>query len=471
MRIRIKNNCLINIFRILSLIIFVVSIILWDINKCKYPYIILIFNYIIFIHLSSNNMRYKTPGEVVLNVVFFLRYVLLPFSYLLPNATYGFHNNFHYMKEAFLILVYEQIAIFIVMSIKNNKKNNVQNDDFLIDIKYGNIISIVVILLIVLLVIKHRYLVSGMSLITQGTVAYVEEDVKSVSGVVSVLWQAALAWLYIYIIVKIKKNNIFKKNKSINIVLVISLGYILLTFIGQSSISRWYTIISFVAVYFTLIKLFPEYKKKINLSVIVPVLLLMIVVTVYKNTSYLETDNHNFINSLQSLINSKSLESYFAGHIGVNNSLGLYYNVNISYKSFISDLLNNMPIVNHWIDNANASVNLYNSYIGRFWNGSGDQIIPLIGQSLLYFTPLFAPLLSCISVFLVHYFDEKFKNSNGMLMYVYAFTSSWIAVSTILNFTIILSWVYIRIIPLFCMIFFINALGLKKIKMKEKKNE
>ena len=129
------------------------------------------------------------------------------------------------------------------------------------------------------------------------------------------------------------------------------------------------------------------------------------------------------------MLNSQNLQAYFAGPVNVNNAIGLYKNSNIGFSSFFLDIVNNMPVVNHWFDTKMATVNQYNYYIGRSWNGLGDQIIPLVGQSLIYFSTFFAPLLSCISIVLLRLFDRKYVSSSSLDVYYYAFSSTWTGVS------------------------------------------
>lgn len=118
-----------------------------------------------------------------------------------------------------------------------------------------------------------------------------------------------------------------------------------------------------------------------------------------------------------------------------------------------------MPIVNHFIKSGNSTVYLYNLYLGRiFSNSSGDQIIPLVGQSYIFFGWILSPLLSVVSIILMRIADKQFFYATNYMKYVWAFISIWFGLETILNMTINLSWIYIRIIPLFITFWFIEKL-------------
>ena len=190
--------------------------------------------------------------------------------------------------------------------------------------------------------------------------------------------------------------------------------------------------------------------------------------SVYKNTNYL-SENISFSKSILLLFDSKKLEAYFSGPVNVNNAIGLYVEQWGGISSLPLDVVNNMPVVNHWFDTSAATVNLYNRYIGRFWNGSGDQIIPLIGQSSIYFSILFAPLLSCIAVTIVRVSDRRYIQAETLDVYIFAFLGAWSAVALILNMTIFLSWMYIRIIPLLLLTVMIEIISTGKIRIKRRK--
>ncbi|WP_221395360.1 hypothetical protein [Clostridium perfringens] len=436
-------------------------------SEVKYPYWILTINYVIFIYTIKNNIVYKAPGIIVLNIVMFIKYVIMPLTFCMSNELLIYAKNYDHMLGAFIILLYEQIGIFITIYLTGKKEKkkfyNNNSDIIFYDLKYGPIIAIVFIGLLILLAVKYRYLLGGIGLITKGALDISNENIESVSGAVGILWQASIAWLYMYINFKIKERNSKRNTPKIFWVIVTALIYILITFIGQTSISRWYTIISFCAVYFTLLKLYPKKSKEISIIIFVPFFLLMLIVSVFKNTSYL-SGGMNFKDSILEMINPGSLDAYFSGPVSVNNALGLWIDTKVNIFSAPIDILNNMPIVNHWIDNSNGSINLYNAYIGRLWNGSGDQIIPLVGQSIVYFSPLFAPLLSILMVKLVRYFDRRYIKSNTLSIYLYAFAGAWIGVSIILNLTIMMSWVYIRIIPLFLIIKMTEYMGIRRLE-------
>ncbi len=436
-------------------------------EKISAPYWVLTVNYAIFIVCSRYNFLKNTPGMLVLNIVMFCRYMVIPFAYYLTGEQSQFARNHDHLVMAAWLMVYEQLAVMlaIVLSGRYQKareqKWKTKDKLILYGSRYGAIIAIASVLLLALIVYKNPVLVGGFELITQGEISNQAEEVDS--GIVIMLWQACSAWLYIYWCFQIKR----KYPRHIMPVLLLSLGYLLLIFIGQTRISRWYSMISFAAMFYVLMKLYPNKIKQMVVMVCIPVLAVFLVVSIYKNTDFLTESNASFQGSVKELLDVSVLDPYFAGPCNVNNSIGLYQDWGVNISCLKYDIVNNMPMVNHWIHGYNASVHQYNMYIGRWWGSGGDNIIPLLGQSMVYFTPLFAPLLSVLSVFLVRYFDRKYLQSNSYFMFFYAFTAAWTGAIMVLNLTIYLSWIYARIIPLYLLMLFIQYLGMRKVQVSK----
>lgn len=456
-----------------SIIVTFLCILLSLLNKeILYPFYLLPIVFTIGIKLINRyNIIYPSPGIVVLNVIMYIRFVILPLSMIISGELNKNVNNYNYMYQAILMMIFEMITMFIVVFFTGNRERKKIKKKFLLQknichfkliSNYKIIIAILLICTIIMIITTNHQLVGGISLLTKGTVSNVLNESEP-SGIIGILWQSSVAWVYIFGCLWLKS-----KNKGIKYSILISAIYILLTFISQTSISRWYTIISFIAVYFLLIKLYPDKNKIILIWIVIPVVIMIGIVSIYKNTNYLNQTNGKITNYIDELFDSQKLEAYFAGPTSVNNAIGLKQDESIGIECLFGDIINNMPIVNHWFDTQNNSVNYYNKYIGRYWNGAGNQIIPLVGQSYIYCDILGTPILSVLSIFVIRFFDRKYYFSQSFYTYIFAFTSSWVGVSTILNMTIILSWVYIRIIPMLLLITVSDMLGKRKIKLSMK---
>jgi hypothetical protein len=399
--------------------------------------------------LGHNNVVRFTPGIVTVNIVMFMRYIVLPFAmYLDGNPTSKYSVQTEYMQEAIIIMWVELIAIFLTLYFTGIRYQvrysvlalNSQSLQFN-TMKYGSVISIVGVVLCLGMIIRYPHLIGGIELITQG---YLSEDVdiSSVSGVVGIVWKAWTTWLGIYFIYLLKKRNL--RGGWLTFFLLFGMALIvLLSFIGQTAISRWYTVVTFCSIYFCVIKMFPDKRARITKLTVIPTAILLLVVTIYKNTAYLETKD-GMLRYVNELFDVSTLNAYFAGPFNVNNAIHLKEVKTIGFSSSFFDLLRNFPIVNHYIDVSKSSVETYALYLGR-----GDQILPLVGQSMIYFGYFLTPILSIISIICVRVADHKYFTSTSIDIYIFAFTACWLGLVTILNFTICVSWFYVTIIPAF----------------------
>ncbi len=460
-----KENLLIKVFRVLSVVSALFCIVMAIFSDVKYSFWILPVTYSIgMLFLGNKNVFEFTPGIVTLNIVMFCRYSVLPLVKYINFDLSVFAKQYGHVQDAIIVMWIELVAIMLTLYFtgdKYQKKSRAisrfaESDSFY-DLKYGNIIAIIGFALIIVLVIRYPSLVGGLSLLTKG---YLENsaDVAVASGVVSIIWKAWVIWLSAYFLFLLKKKKVKGVFLVLLLVLLIAVS-VLISFIGQVEISRWYSVVTFVSLYFCAVKMFPEKKKQITRLIVGPALLMLLVVSIYKNTGYLQNENATGLEVFKELFDVSTLDSYFAGPVSVNNALYLNEQSTAGFSSFIYDVFRNFPVLNHFIDVSKSSVEMYHIYLGR-----GDQILPLVGQSMFYFGYLGLPLFSIISVVLVRYFDYRYTKSQSLIMYMYSFMACWLGLVTILNFTICVSWFYAVIIPAFLLLKFTELAGTRKVK-------
>lgn len=427
------------------------------------PYWSLPITYALLFTICTENKRQlgRSPGNTTLNIIIFLRYLLLPIVVVDSGEYGGIVKNFAHLTEGLYLMIYELVAVFVANEyfIKtkqvNSRNRQIQNFSF----KRRDMTIFVSLIILMLLLVGNPSFVQGFGLITQG---FVETEVSSEkrSSFVSILWQALTTWTYVYLVLyqkyryDLKQNSLYYLNA-----IFLTLVFVLITFIAQNQISRWYTIISSIASVFFLMKLFPTKRKSISLFILTPLFLLITTATIYKNVS---TDAELSYDTAESVVSSSEfLNAYLGGPSSVNNAIGLYETGDVSIKNLPNDMLNNMPVVNHILTPGQTTVYKYNDYIGRVWEShDGDQIIPLIGQGLAYFGPVLSILISILMIYLIRLFDVRFSTSNSTYMFLFAFVASWFGVEMCLNMTINLSWLYIRVFPMWVLFYLAEKLKL-----------
>ena len=417
----------------------------------------------------SRRLIGKTPGATVIMGVMFCRYVVLPVVLCSSGELSKYANDYRYMVQAVVIMLYEMFAIFMVLELTaikawkiyarrydQGKKNVVVKPPFLV--------VLIIFCALAGIYLTNQSILNGNIFLVNDVANEVDESIQDVSSLVKIVWQCITAWVFVYGINRQKdKYAVDRRRIHVGISIIFMLIYMLVTYIGQARISRWYTLVSAIAAIFVLISLYPAEKKTIARTTIIPVIILILIASVLKAGLYTQGGNGNVYSLISKLITPTTGDAYFAGPVSVNNAIGLSQTNKVGLHNIIYDIFNNMPVVNHFIKPRNSTVYLYNAYLGRIFNGSGgDQIISLVGQSGIFFSWILAPLLSCISVFLLRAADKKYVETTSYMKYVWGIVAIWFGLETILNMTINLSWLYIRIIPMFVTFWFIEKISPKQ---------
>lgn len=428
----------------------------------------LIYSVLFTVCFRSRRLLGKTPGVTVIMGVMFLRYVILPIVLYSSGELSKYANSYEYMAQAIAVMIYEMIAIFAVLELSTTKSWRVYEDNYIkykknITVKTPILLVIIIFVILMGIYLKNKSILNRNIFIVNNIAHESEETIKDVSSLARILWQCMTTWLFVYGINKQKdKYKIDNKNIHVKLSIIFLLLFIVITYVGQTRISRWYTFVSSIAGVFILNYLFPDKKKLITRATIMPIVLLLVIATFLKSGLYVQRSGGG--NSIFSrLITATTVDAYFAGPVSVNNAIGLSESTKVGLSNIIYDVFNNMPVINHFFNTKNSTAYLYNEYLGRIFDGSrGDQIIPLIGQSGIFFTWILSPLLSCISVILLRLSDKKYMETYSYTKYVWGFVGVWFGVVTILNMTINLSWLYIRILPMFAMFWAMDKISKKK---------
>lgn len=419
----------------------------------------------------SRRLIGKTPGVTVIMGVMFCRYVVLPVVLCSSGELSKYANDYRYMVQAVIIMLYEMFAIFMALEMTATKawyiytrqydqgrKNVIVRPPFLV--------VLVIFCVLVGIYLTNQNILNGNIFLVNDVANEVDESIQDVSSLVKIVWQCITAWFFVYGINRQKdKYAVDEKRRHVGIAIIYMLLYVIITYIGQARISRWYTLVSAITAIFVLISLFPGEKKKIAMTTIIPVVALILMASALKTGLGIQRGTGSLYSLFSKLITATSGDAYFAGPVSVNNAIGLSKINGVGLHNIIYDIFNNMPIINHLVDTNNSTVYLYNAHLGRIFYGSrGDQIIPLVGQSGIFFSWVLAPLLSCFSVFLIRATDKKYVETTSYMKYIWGFVAVWFGLETILNMTINLSWLYIRILPMFATFWFIEKISPKQIE-------
>ena len=451
----------------ISIVIAVLCMLLM--GNFDHPLWLVSLNYSLFMILWCNKREgfWESPGMCVLFFGLFLRYSLLPLSYYFFGGYHLYTPD--YFDEAVVLMIYEQIVTFVIIISTCKKLSSFGETNFGESIKINKLFFISVVAVLGLIVsfsstsLDIGYAIIASSDLGEFFEVEVEERSLGVSALM-VVWTLSLFVLYVCIILFLK--SIYqKKNNEVYVLLCIFFTLVLgfLTFINQSGagMARWQTIVYTLSGFFLITKVFKSRRKLVFRLLIAPLFAGVLFITAIKNGGMSDT-GPNFLQAMEHTLGPESMDAYLNGPDGISGSIKLKNESGLGISSLIHDIIHPIPII-HRYENVNLETNLrYNKMVGKL-----GFIIPLQGQSMIYFGYLFAPLLTILIILLVRHFDKKYKQAHNFMIYFYGFCAIWFAMSMIFtDFTILSAWFFSPILPLY-FIFAVFNKSRNKIRHKD----
>lgn len=450
-------------------ILFKISIIflllsLLQFKNFEHPLIIVSIFYSLFLFIwKERKETFKnSPGITVLAVGMFFRYALLPLSYY----TFGGYNLYtpDYFDEAIVIMLFEQIILFLLI-LTTSRGNNGNLTGCISCVKINpSIWSFSICIALMLYSYGSTSITIGFDTIGSGNLNdFYENELTEqtfTSQLQNFIWTSTYLVLYILILYKLKYLY-EKKNNNLYIIsaVLITLVLGLITFLNQSGghLARWQTIVFTISGVFLVLALFPKKRKYILLTIGIPFVTFMLIATAVKNGGYMSTTGGSFSDAMNMTFGPESLDSYLDGPDGISSAIKLKETSDLWIESLFHDSIHQIPILHKYEDFALLTSKRYHLIVGK-----SGFIIPLTGQSMIYFGYILAPLLSSIAFFILRKMDLKFKTCDTLFSYVYAFGGCWMAIGMVfLNYTIMNAWLFTYFIPLMILLYIVSKLGCK----------
>ena len=189
------------------------------------------------------------------------------------------------MNKAVLLMTIELIFIFLSLELsrKNNATKTNNNEEHYYTIPNGWIIAVIVFIILFGIAVLFKDLSSGIKMIISGVP--IGSDTVLTSNIANVTWQVLSVWLFVYLIMSCKRREIKSQKKCTVFVTVFTLIFGFITFIETVEFNRWYTIISvFVMTIYN--HSFISRKREFYHYLFIPIALLMLLITAYKNAGY-----------------------------------------------------------------------------------------------------------------------------------------------------------------------------------------
>lgn len=413
------------------LVSFVVSI-----NTFNYPgekYLFLLpLTYSVLLLIFPAMWKYKANiGLAILNVVIFMRYVILPlFRSLTVNepAIRGLDPTYQGIHYGLVIMLVELfISFFIVQILARKFYINKHKIHHFRPLKSKLLLYTTALMGIAFLFIfpnlSERYnffLKSGQ--ITSPTI-----DIP-LSGLISLITDLLLVILPIIVLNFLKIR--YDKNPSFKYVFFSILSILPAITIIKGT-SRFSVIVPAIAFLVIMLKLYPKFRKQIIFVIVTAALLIFAVFTNYLQTEHRQNTNDFSVNYL-----AHTLGSYMSGP----DNMGRVVDLKSEYGSFFTletlknDLINNVAILSNLSETSNTTPYWFNyKYYGN--HISKDQIIPLSGQSYIHFGVIGMPLLLSITLILMMFFDSRIKYENRIeYVYLYVYLTVYMSMAMMVSF-------------------------------------
>ena len=427
-------------------------------NNFYYPLWLVSINYAIFMLLWARKKdNFNAPGINIIYWGMFARYALLPLSYYIFGGYHLYTPT--YFPEAIAIMLFEQIVVFYYILKTTNNKINFDNGLPSNNLSKSKLFFITTVSIFGLLIsYSSTTLDVGYAIISNSELSEffkVEVEDKSLTtSALMVIWTISMLLLYVCLVLLLK--NHYSKNNNIifvYITLFFTLLLAFLTFINQSGagMARWQTIVYTLSGMFLIMKLFKKKRNLIFKTIFIPLGIAILFVTAVKNGGMSER-GPSFYDAMEHTFGPESMDAYLNGPDGISGSIKLKKESDLDITSLFHDIIHPIPIV-HKFEDVNLETNLrYNRMVGKL-----GFIIPLTGQSIIYFGYLFAPILSILIIYLVRYFDKRYLAASNFMVYFFAFCSIWFALAiTFTDFTILSAWFFSPILPFYIILLLFN---------------
>lgn len=353
-------------------------------------------------------------------VVAFIRYSITPFLFIVSS---GYYENYllkdtsePFLAIASLFMVFELFfCMFLIQLFANNNLNKMKFDRYKLTNNYFLYFVCFLIFLIFLIFpdLKLRY----------NFIFIPEELIKPELEVVGAGFLSILAD-YILILPPLLIFNYFVnkyyKIQSYKYILFLLISFIpfLLFFKG---VSRFSALLPALAWLSTFCLVLPKYKKVATFTIMGSAFIVLISVSLFKQFGYSSANKSNDIG-----INWGEMavvfNAYFSGVYNVAYVMDIdkFINLNSGMHLFFNDFLKNIAMLSGFADNTSTSGFYFNNYIYS-QSGQADQIIPIVGQSYLYFGYSGFFIMPAICVLIMIFLEKKIY-SIDKLNYIFPLT-------------------------------------------------
>lgn len=418
------------------LIALIVSFNTQDLLGNKYLFLLpLLYGVLFFLMPSLWNHSKGNVGMTILNLVLFMRYVVSPLFRSLsinePNIR-GKVPTDTGLNYGMFMMIAELLVVFFVVELFAEKFYREKNKTRTLFRPLNNkfILTMVLFLGISLLLIfpelRERY---NFFIVTEA-IENLTLDIP-LDGIILMITDLVFIIFPVIMIDFFKKK--YEKIPHFKYV-VFSLLSMLPVITFFKGTSRFSVVVPTIAFMVILLKLYPEYKKRLGVIIGSVLLIVFSSFSLYKQFGY--TQGSDIDMSMNTNEIAYNLDAYMSGpdNMGRVIDLNNAYGSNITLETLKNDIFNNVALLSGLSDSRNTTSAWFNMFLYEN-NEATDQIVPLSGQSFLHFGSLGMPILMIITIMLMMFFDSKIKYENRIeYVYLYVYIVMYMSMAMMVSF-------------------------------------
>lgn len=383
---------------------------------------------VIFFKVFINS--YSSIGLIIFNMIEFLRYVFIPFFMVKTqyyNSTF-YANPTSYAKQITIYLMLYQLIIeylFIYCLMKKNRVKNFytesrcrQKNIYSKDVsKYRWILLIFSLILIMLAFVtnfsgnNYRISIFGISTL--------DSDNNYILGELAL--QCSTIILYMFLVLP----NINKYSNGLNLHHKIKFLFLSLLFVG---INFGDVRMIFIIKAFIVISIILKYFNKRDKMMMSCIIFLFAFCIIFIITMSDDNASHGifYFTGTESEKNkyAYTLQKYLSGPYNIAKSIDIYNSPTImqnisGIRVFINDIfINTFPFNLLEIDITKTTKIIFNYFLYGYY-GKATQIIPLLGEGLIYFGYILSPIPSLLLLKIMMLAEGKKASVNSENSYIY----------------------------------------------------
>lgn len=392
--------------------------------------------------LSKSSIPY-----LIYYLVSFLRYALTPFLFILSNESYKSYMlrepSENGIKIACILMILELLCSLSLINLLAKKKYS-SSDSFKYEFSSNGLLIVLSILIVIVLFVFPQLALKYHFIFIPDELVKSELDFTGI-GIVSIFTD------YILIFPPLVFMNyfIFKYYKKNKINYIYYLLFLLVPFLlFFKGVSRFSALLPALAWATSLIIVLPFFKRLILTIVTSTSSIVVISVTLFKQFGYTTTNKTNISTGIGDI--AITFNAYFSGLFNVAYVVDLVNLIDTPNgdKLILNDFLKNIAFLSNFANTKYTSSYYFNNYIYSS-SGQADQIIPIVGQSYMYFGLSGFLIMPIICVLLLIYLEFKINYINNV-NFVFCFTllTIYFSVSMMISLNSLYPFLFNFIVPL-----------------------